>query len=61
MADSLPTHMTAVYLRGYGGPEMLEVVSNAPVPTPGEQQGLPARDGRVVVQPMRQVAAPATP
>ena len=40
MADSLPTHMTAVYLRGYGGPEMLDVVSDAPVPSPGEREVL---------------------
>ena len=40
MDQTIPTHMTAVYLRGYGGPEQLEVVTDAPVPSPGEHEVL---------------------
>ncbi|MEM9200753.1 MAG: alcohol dehydrogenase family protein [Actinomycetota bacterium] len=37
---SLPTTMTAVYLQGYGGPEQLELVTDAPVPKPGPDEVL---------------------
>ena len=40
MTETFPTTMTAVYLTGYGGPEMLEVVHDAPVPTPGPDEVL---------------------
>ncbi|MEM9464779.1 MAG: alcohol dehydrogenase family protein [Actinomycetota bacterium] len=40
MTDSIPAQMTAVYLRGYGGADMLDVVADAPVPTPGPDEVL---------------------
>ncbi len=36
----LPTTMTAVYLRGYGDVDQLELVHDAPVPTPGPDEVL---------------------
>lgn len=40
MSSDIPPSMLAVYLRGYGGPEQLEIVTDAPVPTPGPDEVL---------------------
>ena len=37
--DSLPTLVRAVQIKEFGGPDVLEVVEDAPVPEPGERRG----------------------
>ncbi len=39
-SSDLPATMTAVYLRGLGGTDQLELVTDAPVPTPGPDEVL---------------------
>ncbi len=40
MSDAIPTTMAAVHLRGFGGTDRLEYVTDAPVPTPASDQVL---------------------
>ncbi|MEM8705176.1 MAG: alcohol dehydrogenase family protein [Actinomycetota bacterium] len=40
MPEDIPDMMAAVYLRGYGGDEQLEYVTDAPVPSPGADEVL---------------------
>ncbi|MEM8705065.1 MAG: alcohol dehydrogenase family protein [Actinomycetota bacterium] len=40
MREEIPETMAAVYLRGYGGEEQLDYVTDAPVPSPGPDEVL---------------------
>ena len=40
MTDQIPTTMAAVYLRGFGGTDQLDYVTDAPVPRPAPDQVL---------------------